>query len=75
MKHTQLKRLAALEARAGGTVFGIQYVNAAWHPDPVARSGMVHISGTDEVMTWGAFNATYPAGTLIRMVYTEDWRS
>ena len=69
------EEIAALEARAGGKVFGIQYVNAAWHPNPVARSGMVHISGTDEVMTPDTFNAAYLAGTLIRVVYTEDWRS
>ncbi len=75
MKHRHMKRIHALEARAGEKVFGIQYINAEWHPDPVARSGMVHISETDEVLTLDAFNAAYPAGKLIRVVYVQEWRS
>ncbi len=75
MKQAYRKRVGALEALAGEKVFGIQYVNADWHLDPVKRAGLVRIGGTAEVMTREAFTVADPARQLIQVVYAKDWRS
>ncbi len=75
MKHAYSTRLDALEARTGDTVYGIQYANAAWNTHPVARDGLVKMSGRDEVLTLEDFERRYPRGQLIRVVYDTNWRS
>ncbi len=74
MHQAYSKRLDALEARTGDTVYGIQCVNAAWHSDPAIQAGLVKISGRDDVMTLEEFERRYRSGQLIRVVYDKNWR-
>ena len=67
------RRLAALEAEThGANVVGVWYEPQAW--DARHTDGLVRVCGTDERLTQDAFAERYPGGTLIRVVYTNDWR-
>ena len=67
------RRLAALESHtAGAGVVGIWYEPQAWNAHE-HNNGLVRVCGTDEHLTTEAFAERYPNGTLIRVVYTNDW--
>ncbi|MDP9316847.1 MAG: hypothetical protein M3R24_39325 [Chloroflexota bacterium] len=71
----QLDRcLAALEAHtAGADVFGIWYQPESWNSEH--NDGLVRVCGTDERLTEEAFAERYPNGTLVRVIYTDDWKA
>lgn len=65
------RRLASLEAEIGGAgVVGIWKEPRAWNDS----DGLVWVRGTDEHLTQEAFAERYPNGTLIRVIYTNDWK-
>ncbi len=67
------RRLAALEAHtASADVFGIWYQPESWNSEH--NDGLVRVGGTDERLTEEAFAERYPGGTLVRVIYTDDWR-
>ncbi len=66
------RRLAALEAHTtGADVVGIWKEPHTWNDS----DGLVRVCGRDERLTQEAFVERYPGGTLIRVMYTDDWRS
>ncbi len=67
------RRLAALEARTNGAnVVGIWFQPESWNPEH--DDGLVRVCGSDERLTQAAFAERYPNGTLVRVIYTNDWR-
>ncbi len=67
------RRLAALEAHtAGADVVGVWFQPESWNPEH--DDGLVRVCGSDERLTQEAFAERYPGGTLVRVIYTDDWR-
>ncbi len=67
------RRLATLEARtAGADVVGIWYQPESWNPEH--NDGLVRVCGSDERLTQEAFADRYPSGTLVRVIYIDDWK-
>ena len=65
------RRLAALESTTqGGDVIGIWKEPHTWNDS----DGLGRVCSTDERLTQEAFAERYPHGTLIRVIYTNDWR-
>ena len=66
------RRLAALEATGRGTaIVGVWHEPQEW--DSEYNDGLVRVCGTNERVTLDEFAQRYPNGTLVRVVYTDDW--
>ncbi len=67
------RRLAALEAHTvGADVVGIWFQPEEWRTEH--NDGLVGVCGTNERLMQEEWAERYPQGTLVWVIYTDNWK-